>query len=38
VALLLIPVGMVGFRERVSLANVVGILFCIAGLVLVTRR
>jgi uncharacterized membrane protein YdcZ (DUF606 family) len=38
VALLLIPVGLILFRERLSISNIVGILFCIMGLLLGTRR
>jgi len=35
VALLLIPIGLLIFKERLSPVNVVGILVCIGGLVLV---
>jgi len=35
VSLLLIPVGLLAFHEKLSVANLVGIAFCIAGLILV---
>lgn len=38
VALLLIPTGLLLFREHLSLANVAGIVLCLAGLVLVMLR
>jgi uncharacterized membrane protein len=37
-ALMLIAVGVVAFRERLSPANVAGIGMCIAGLWLISRR
>ena len=37
-ALLLIGVGVLVFRERLSLANVAGIVLCVAGLWLISRR
>ncbi len=37
-ALLLLFVGVVVFRERLSLANAIGLVLCIAGLWLVNRR
>jgi uncharacterized membrane protein len=37
VTLLLIPVGIIAFRERLSLWNAVGIVFCVAGLILVSK-
>jgi drug/metabolite transporter (DMT)-like permease len=37
-AMLLVGVGVLVFRERLSLANGVGIMLCIAGLWLVNRR
>lgn len=37
-ALMLITVGVVAFRERLSLANLAGIALCIAGLWLISRR
>jgi uncharacterized membrane protein len=38
VALLLIPIGVIAFRERLSAWNVVGLVLCVAGLVLVARK
>ena len=38
VALLLIPIGVIAFRERLSMWNVIGVVLCLAGLVLVTRK
>ena len=38
VALLLIPAGVLIFREHLSAANVAGIVLCLAGLVLVMLR
>ena len=37
-AVLLIPVGVLLFRERLSATNLLGIVLCVAGLVLVSRR
>ena len=37
-ALLLLCIGVAVFRERLSLANAVGLVLCIAGLWLVNRR
>ena len=37
VALILLPTGMFLFRERLTPTNVVGLAFCVVGLVLVTR-
>jgi drug/metabolite transporter (DMT)-like permease len=37
-AVLLVPVGLFLFRERPSAANLAGIVLCIAGLVLITRK
>jgi len=37
VILLLIPIGLLFFREHLSLRNVLGIVFCILGLILVAR-
>ncbi len=36
-AAVLIPVGVLMFKEQLSLRNVVGLVFCVLGLVLVTR-
>ena len=38
VALLLIPIGIALFNEKLSMFNLAGILFCTLGLVLVNRR
>jgi drug/metabolite transporter (DMT)-like permease len=38
VAILLIPTGLLLYREHLSAANVVGIVLCLAGLVLVMQR
>jgi uncharacterized membrane protein len=37
VALVLVPTGVLLFRERVTPANAIGLVFCVIGLVLVTR-
>jgi uncharacterized membrane protein len=37
VALILIPTGILLFRERLTATNALGIVLCVAGLVLVTR-
>jgi drug/metabolite transporter (DMT)-like permease len=38
VALVLVPTGILFFRERLSFANAVGVVLCIAGLLLVLLR
>lgn len=38
IAVVLIPIGILLYRERLSAVNVVGLLLCLAGLVLVIRR
>lgn len=38
VALLLIPAGVVLFRERLTASNVAGLLLCLAGLLLIARN
>jgi len=38
VTMLLIPVGLLAFREQLSAWNVVGVVFCLVGLFLVTRK
>ena len=38
VTLLLVPVGLLLFREKVSFVNLVGIVVCILGLVLVNHK
>jgi len=37
-ALVLVPVGVAVYRERLSAANVAGLALCLAGLVLVARK
>ena len=37
-AVLLVPVGLLLFRERMTMANVAGIALCIVGMVLITRK
>ena len=38
VALLVIPVGILFFKERLGLVNFIGIALCVLGLILVVRR
>jgi uncharacterized membrane protein len=38
VTLLLIPLGLIAFKEKVSWVNVVGVALCLAGLILVNLR
>jgi uncharacterized membrane protein len=38
VTVLLIPIGLLAFREHLSGWNVVGVVFCLVGLFLVTRK
>lgn len=38
VGLVLVPIGLLFFKERVSLLNLIGIAVCIAGLVMVNQR
>jgi uncharacterized membrane protein len=38
VALLLIPVGLLAFKEKLSPYNILGIVLCLAGLVLINWR
>lgn len=38
IAVLLIPIGILVFRERLSLPQGIGILLCVAGLVLLARK
>ena len=38
IALILIPLGIALFRERLSAVNFLGLLLCLAGLVLAVRR
>lgn len=37
-AIVLIPVGLIVFKDHLSLRNVIGLLFCIVGLALVVRQ
>jgi multidrug transporter EmrE-like cation transporter len=37
-ALLLVVLGVMLFREKLSLANIAGIVLCVAGLWLINRR
>jgi predicted membrane protein len=38
VALLVIPIGILFFKERLSLVNIAGIALCVLGLILVVKR
>jgi uncharacterized membrane protein len=38
VTLMLIPIGVLAFREHLSVRNVVGLVLCMVGLVLVAKR
>lgn len=38
VTILLLPIGLLIFRERLSVGNIIGIIFCVLGLILVTRQ
>lgn len=38
VALVLLPIGLIAFREKVSPTNLIGIVVCLAGLVLINRK
>jgi len=38
VTLMLIPIGVLAFKEHLSVRNVVGLLLCMIGLVLVARK
>ena len=37
-AVVLIPVGLIFFKDQISLRNVIGLIFCIVGLALVVRQ
>jgi uncharacterized membrane protein len=37
VTLLLVPIGLVIFKDHLSLRNIIGLIFCVLGLVLVVR-
>lgn len=36
--ILLVPIGMLAFKEKVSAVNLIGIIFCLVGLVMVNWR
>ena len=38
IAVLLIPIGIVFYRDQLTRANILGLLLCLAGLILLTRR
>jgi uncharacterized membrane protein len=38
VALVLIPLGLLFFKEKVSLVNILGVLVCITGLIMINRK
>jgi drug/metabolite transporter (DMT)-like permease len=38
VAIVLVPVGLLAFRERLSATNVIGVAVCLIGLMLINRR
>jgi len=38
VTLMLIPIGVLAFKEHLTVRNVVGLLFCLLGLVLVAKK
>ena len=38
VTVMLIPIGLVVFKDQLSLRNILGLIFCILGLVLVVRE
>jgi len=37
-AIVLIPIGLLVFKDHLSLRNVVGLIFCVVGLALVIRQ
>jgi len=37
-AVVLIPVGLIFFKDQLSLRNVIGLIFCIVGLALIMRQ
>ena len=37
VTLMLVPIGIVIFKDHLSLRNVLGLVFCVLGLILVVR-
>jgi uncharacterized membrane protein len=38
VTVMLIPIGLIVFKDHLSLRNIVGLIFCVAGLALVVRE
>jgi hypothetical protein len=38
VTLMLVPIGLVAYKEHLSLRNIVGLLFCLLGLILVAKK
>jgi len=38
VTLMLVPIGLLAYKEHLSLRNIVGLLFCLLGLVLVAKK
>ena len=38
VTLMLVPIGIIVFKDHLSLRNVLGLIFCVLGLVLVVRE
>jgi uncharacterized membrane protein len=38
VTIMLVPIGLLAYKEHLSLRNVVGLLFCLLGLVLVAKK
>jgi drug/metabolite transporter (DMT)-like permease len=38
VGVILIPVGLLLFREKINLVNVLGVVVCIAGLIMINRK
>ena len=38
VTLMLIPIGLFAYKEQLSMRNVVGLLFCMLGLILVAKK
>ncbi|MGE0128527.1 MAG: EamA family transporter [Blastocatellales bacterium] len=38
VALMLIPIGLIAFKEHLSLRSVVGVAFCLLGLYLISKK
>jgi drug/metabolite transporter (DMT)-like permease len=38
VALLLIPIGLLLYKEKISLTTIAGVILCISGLILISKR